>query len=141
MNIVPRKPFGELDGFFGEDDWFFPVFPTRGSYDPDMDVYDTEKDVVAKVSLPDINCDDVKISVEENVLKVAGKFEKEKEEKGKNYYRKEIKKGSFQRAVRLPSEVDEEKADATYENGILTITLPKIKQRKKEGREIKIKTK
>lgn len=141
MNIVPRKSFGELDGFFGDDDWFFPVFPTRGSYDPDMDVYETEKEVVAKVSLPDINCEDVKVSVEDGVLKISGKFEKEEEEKEKNYYRKEIRKGSFQRAVKLPSEVDEEKTDATYERGVLTVILPKIEPKKKEGKEIKIKTK
>jgi HSP20 family protein len=141
MNIIPRKPFSrELDNFFGEDDWFFPVFPTRGSFDPDMDVYETDKDVVAKIVLPDISCDDVKVSVEENVLKISGDFEEKKEEKEKNYWRKEIRSGSFQRAVRLPSEVDGEKSEATYEKGVLTIVLPKIKPKKKEEKEIKIKT-
>lgn len=141
MNIVPRKPFGELDSFFGDEDWFFPVFPTRAGFDPDMDIYETENDVVVKVVLPEINCDDIKISVEDDILKISGKFEEKSEEKEKNYWRKEIKKGSFQRSVKLPSEVDEERTDASYEKGVLSIVLPKIKQKKKDKKEIKIKTK
>jgi len=142
MNIIPQKPFGELDNFFRDDDWFFPVF-SRKSFDPDMDVYETEEDVIAEVSLPNINPENVNVWVEDGVLKISGEFEEkdEEEEKGKNYWRKEICKGSFQRAVRLPSEVDEDKTEATYEKGTLKVTLPKTEPKKKKGKEIKVKAK
>ncbi len=141
MNIIPRKPFEELDGFFRDDDWFFPVFSKRGSFEPDMDVYETEKEVVAKVSLPDIDVEDVKVSVEDGILKVSGEFEDEEKEEGKDYWRKEIRSGSFQRATRLPSRVDEVKTKARYEKGVLTITLPKVEEKKQKGKEIKIEAK
>ena len=142
MNIIPRRPFGELDDFFRDDDWFFPVF-SRRSAEPDMDVYETEKEVVAEVSIPNINPEDVKVFVEDGILKVSGEFEEmeEKGEKGKSYWQKEIRKGSFQRGVRLPTEVDESKTEATYENGVLTVTLPKIKLERKRRKEIKVKRK
>lgn len=140
MNIIPRKPFRELDDFFGDDDWFLPVFPRRGS-EPEMDVYETEKEIVAEISLPDMEEKDVKVSVEDGVLRVVGEKEEKDEEKGKNYWRREIRKGSFERAVALPSEVDEDKTEATYEKGVLKITMPKVEQKKKTGKEIKVKCK
>ena len=142
MNIIPRRPFNELDDFFRDDDWFFPVFSRKG-FDPDMDVYETEKDVVAEVSVPNINPDDVKVSVEDGVLRVVGEFEEKEEERGedKNYWRKEISRGSFQRAVRLPCEVDEEKTEATYEKGVLKVVLPKREPKEKKAKEIKVKSK
>ncbi len=141
MNIIPRKSFEEMDNFFHDDDWFFPVFSSKKFFEPDMDVYETEKNVVAKLSLPDINPDDVKVSVENGVLKIFGEFEEKNEENEKNYWKKEIRKGSFQRSARIPAEVNEEKTEAVYEKGILKITLPKVEEKKKKGREIKVKTK
>jgi HSP20 family protein len=143
MNIIPRDSFRELDKFFGDDDWFFPVFPSRKAFEPEMDVYETKKDVVAKISLPEIDCDDVSVSVEDGVLVISGDFKKESEDKDKerNYWRKEIRKGSFKRAIRLPAEVDENKTQADYENGVLVVTLPKVKPEKKRRREIKVKIK
>ncbi len=140
MNIVPRKPFGELDDFFRDDDWFFPVF-SRKDFEPDMDVYETEKDVVAEINLPNIDPNDIKVSVDDGVLKVSGDFEEKEEDKEKNYWKKEIRRGSFKRAIRLPAEVDEEKVDANYQNGILKVVLPKTKPKKKKEKEIKVKSK
>ncbi len=142
MNIIPRKTFGELENFFSDDDWFFPVF-SKKSFDPDMDVYETEKDVVAEINLPNISPENVDVWVEDGLLKVSGNFSEEEEEgeKGKSYWRKEIRKGSFQRAVRLPSEVNEDKTDAVYEKGVLKVTLPKTEPKKKKGKEIKVKEK
>ncbi len=141
MNIVPRKSFGEMDNFFN-DDWFFPVFSKKG-FDPEMDVYETENDVVAEVSLPDVDCDDVDVFVEDGVLRVTGEFadESEEGEQGKNYWKREIRKGSFQRAVRVPSEVDEDKVEAVYDKGVLKVTMPKVEPKKKEAKKIKVKKK
>ncbi len=112
-------------------------------FEPDMDVYETENEVVAEVNVPDINPDNINVSVDGNVLKISGEFEDKKEEgeKEKSYWKKEIRKGSFSRAVRLPSEVDENKSEAAYENGILKVTLPKTEEKERKGKEIKVKKK
>ncbi len=110
--------------------------------EPEIDIYETEKDVVAEVSLPDMDPKDIKVLVEENVLRVTGKREEKEEEKERGYYKREIRKGSFERAVRLPGEVDDRKSEADYKDGILKVTLPKVKPTKKgKSKEIKVKGK
>ncbi len=140
MDIVPRRPFRDLEDFFQDDDWFFPVFSRKGS-EPEIDVYETKKDVIAEVSLPNVNPDDIKVSVENDLLWVTGEINEEKEDKEKNYWRREIRRGSFQKAIRLPAKVNEDKADASYEKGVLKIALPKAKTKVKEKKEIKVKAK
>lgn len=137
MAIIPWKPFDEFDHFFSDEDWFLPVLP-KFQIGPVMDVYETDKEVVAEVNLPGIEPEKVDISVRNGVLRVSGASEEKTEEKKKGYWRKEIRKGSFERAVRLPSEVKEDKVDATYEKGVLKIVMPKI-QVKASEKKIKIK--
>jgi HSP20 family protein len=142
MNII-RRPFQDFDDFFKEDDnWFFPVFSRKMS-EPEMDVYETEKDVVAKINIPDFNEDDIKISIEDDVLKVSGEVKEESEEgeEGRSYWKKEIRKSSFSRSVRLPADVDEEKTEASYKNGLLEVVMPKKEPEKRKEKEIKIKSK
>jgi HSP20 family protein len=142
MNII-RRPFQDFDDFFSEDDnWFFPVFSRKMS-EPEMDVYETEKDVVAKINIPDFNQEDIKISIEDDVLKVSGEVREEKEEgeEGRSYWKKEIRKSSFSRSVRLPADVDEEKTEASYKNGLLEVVMPKKEPEKRKEKEIKIKSK
>jgi HSP20 family protein len=142
MNII-RRPFQDFDDFFSEDDnWFFPVFSRKMS-EPEMDVYETEKDVVAKINIPDFNQEDIKISIEDDVLKVSGEVEEEREEgeEGRSYWKKEIRKSSFSRSVRLPADVDEEKTEASYKNGLLEVVMPKKEPEKRKEKEIKIKSK
>jgi len=139
MAIIPWKPFDELDRFFSDEDWFLPVLP-RFQAGPVMDVYETDKNVVAEVNLPGIDPEKVDVSVKNRVLRVSGSSEEKTEEKKKGYWRKEIRKGSFERAVRLPSEVQEDKVDATYEKGVLKIVIPKTKAKVAE-KKVKIKVK
>ncbi len=139
MAIIPWKPFDELDRFFFDEDWFLPVFP-RFSAGPAMDVYETDKEVIAEVNLPGIDPKKIDITVKDQVLRVSGSSEEKTEEKKKGYWRKEIRKGSFERAVRLPCEVKEDKINATYEKGVLKIVMPKVKAKTGE-KKIKIKVK
>jgi HSP20 family protein len=139
MSLIPWKPFSDLDKFFGDDDWFFPVFPRMDITKPAMDVYETDKEVVAEVSIPDFDPEKVEVSVEDNVLRVSGKMDEEKEEKEKGYWRKEIRKGSFERMARLPVAVKEDEVDAVYEKGVLKITMPKAKTEPKPKVKIKVK--
>ncbi len=141
MALLPWKPFYDLDKFFEEEDFFLPVFSSKKINEPLIDIYETDKDIVAEMNIAGFKPENIDISVENGVLTVKGNIEEEKEDKNKNYWRKEIKKSSFEKMIRLPKEVDEDKTEANYENGILKITLPKIEQKKKTGKKIKIKTK
>jgi HSP20 family protein len=140
MPIIPWKPFSDLERFFEDDDWLLPVLPRWGAMKPAMDVYETEKDVVAEVSIPDFDPEKVDVSVKDGILIVSGKMDEKKEEQDKGYWRKEIRKGSFERMVRLPAAVKEDAVDATYEKGVLKIVMPKAEVRP-TSKKIKIKIK
>lgn len=139
MSIIPWKPFDDLDHFFSDEDWFLPMVP-KFQAGPVMDVYETDKDVVAEINLPGIDPKKINVSVKDGVLRVSGALEEKKEDKKKGYWRKEIRRGSFERAVRLPSEVEENKVDAAYEKGVLKIVVPKAKKALSE-KKVKIKVK
>lgn len=138
MPIIKYDPFRELDRFFDED--MFGVMPTvRKFAGPPMDVYETDTDLVVELQAPNLDPSKVNVSVEEGVLKIeAGKTEEKKDE-GKNYYRKEIRSDSFVRMLSLPVDVKEDESTASYENGILKISLPKTDVKKSKKVEIKIK--
>lgn len=138
MALIPWKPFGDLDKFFEDDEWLLPVFP-KGRMEPAMDVYETDKAVVAEVSVPNIDPEKINVSVENQILRVSGSMEEEKKEEKKGYWRKEIRKGSFERMVRLPVPVDESKVEAEYEKGVLKVTMPKIEA--KAAKKVKVKAK
>ena len=122
------NPFRSIEGqedafqdlvreFFGKSE--------GGNLLPPVEVAESEGDVTVKMAVPGVEKDQISISVDDHVLNVRGESKKETEEKKKNYYRQEIRYGSFARAVRLPAEVDAAKTAADLKNGILRITLPK----------------
>ena len=133
MILRKWEPFRDfIERFFDED-----VFPVRVS-SLATDVYETDKEVIVEMNVPGFKKEDIKISFQEGYLKVEGRTEEEKEEKEKNYWRKEIRKGSFVRTIPLPREVDVKKAKANLKDGVLKVSLPKIEESKDFGEEIKI---
>jgi HSP20 family protein len=106
-----------------------------------MDIYETDDKVVAEVELPGMKPENINVEVKDNVLRIEAKAEEKKEEKGKGYYRKEMGARYFKRAVSLPTEVIEEKAEAEYSDGILKVTIPKAKPKEAKEKKIKIKVK
>jgi len=140
MAIIPYKSFFDLDRFFEDEDWFLPVI-SKDKFFPEMDLYETDKEIVAEINAPGIDPEKTEIVIENGILSVKGEGEEKKEEKKKDYLRKEISHRSFYRSVRLPVEVDENKVEATYEKGILKITMPKKEAAKQKGKKIQIKTK
>jgi len=103
-----------------------------------MDMFENDSEVVFKAELPGVKPDEVDVSITEDVLTIKGEHKEEKEEKEANYFRKELRYGSFSRSVRLPASVNSNKAEAVFENGVLTLTLPKAEEVK--PRQIKVKT-
>ncbi len=94
---------------------------------PPMDMYETETSLVVELPLAGVRPEDVEVSVHKGMLVVKGEQKKEHEVEEKNYYRKEVRTGSFYREVVLPSSVSEEGVCAEFSNGILKIILPKSK--------------
>jgi HSP20 family protein len=106
---------------------------------PAVDMYQTDNEVVVKVSIPGVKADDVQISVTGEVLTIKGETKEKEETKDKAYHIREQRWGVFERALALPTEVVADKAKADFENGILTVTLPKAEEVR--PKTITIKTK
>lgn len=142
MSIIKYNPFDEIDNAWGDffnDNKFIPVVPKSASMMPPMDVYDDEKNVYVDVALSGVDPKDVTIEIESGVLCVSGNVEKKTEIDEKNYYKKEIRRSAFSRKVALPADVNGEKAEASYENGVLKISVPKRNEAKSKKIEVKIK--
>lgn len=111
------------------------------SFAPAIDVYETKKEVVVEAPLAGVDPNNVEISIENDVLTLKGEAKKESEVEEKNYYRKEIKEGSFFRSVALPAHVIGNKAEAESIEGMLKITIPKAPESKPKKISIKTKNK
>lgn len=109
---------------------------SKGTFVPELNVYETDKEFEVTVALPGMRKEDITISLEGNTLLISGEREL-KEEDDTKYHRIESRFGKFERSLPLPNTIDEEKIDATYENGVLTITVPKLKE--KAGKKIEVK--
>ena len=113
--------------------------PSEGLATLALDVFESADDVTVQASLPGIKPQEVDISITGDVLTIKGEKSEETEEKQGNYHLRERRYGAFQRSVSLPAAVQADKADAVFENGVLTLTLPKVEEIKPKS--IKIKTK
>ena len=106
---------------------------------PAVDMYQTDDEIVVKAALPGIKADEVQINVTGEVLTLKGETRQENETKEKSYHIREQRWGTFERSLVLPAEVVADKAKADFENGILTITLPKSEDVKPKSISIKTK--
>ena len=97
---------------------------------PPVDVFETENSIVLKADLPDVNKDEVDISIENNTLTIKGERQMEKETKEKNFYRMERSYGTFSRSFTLPPTVDGQTVNAKLADGVLTVTLNKREETK-----------
>ena len=105
---------------------------------PRLDVTETEKTVEVKAELPGLERKDIEITLDRGLLVIRGEKKEEKEEKGRYYHRVERRHGTFCRTVELPAVVKEEKIEATFKDGILTVTLPKAETEVKKVAHIEI---
>ena len=106
---------------------------------PAIDLYQTEDDVVVKAVLPGIKPDQVQINVTGDVLTIRGEVKEQDEQQDKAWHIREHRWGSFERSVALPVGVISDRANAEFENGILTITLPKSEEVKPKTITVKAK--
>jgi len=131
---------GSLDRFF--DDWFIGpstlwAMPTLSSLFP-VDVYREDGNLVIKAEVPGVTSDELDISVKDNVLTISGETKAEEEVKEENYVRRERRYGSFSRSLALPVEAEGDKAEAAFEDGVLTVTIPVAEEPQPEAVKIEV---
>ena len=144
-NLICWKPEREMmtlreamDRLF-DDAFTRPLNLTESWHGPALDMYQTDDDVVVKAALPGMKADDVQINITGDVLSIKGEMKEKNETKEKNYHIREQRWGSFERSVMLPTSVVSDKAKAEFEDGILTITLPKAEEVKPKIVTVKAK--
>jgi HSP20 family protein len=91
---------------------------------PSVDFYEKDNKYFLTAELPGMERDDISVTVDKGVVTVTGKKESSREDKGANYYLKESSYGSFSRSFRLPGEIEEDKVEATFKDGVLTLEMP-----------------
>lgn len=128
----------EMDRLF-EDFWKRPWREgITGEMEPAVEISDDKKSVTVKIQVPGVPKENIQVNVTDDVLTVKGEVKEEEEKEEKNYYRREIRYGSFSRAVPLPTSVIAEEAAAKLQDGVLEITIPKSEESK--VKEIPIQT-
>lgn len=118
--LIRWTPFRELDRVFDED-FFGPILQRFRA--PDVDLYETDSEVVAEVAIPGMDPKKVNVEIENNVLHIRG----------------EIRSGIFNRSIRIPTGIDVDRITAIYEYGILKIAMPKSEKAKPKKVSVEVK--
>jgi HSP20 family protein len=114
----------------------FEGFDNGGDgWTPPIDIERGKDKLVVRADVPGMNPEDIDVTVDDGVLTVSGTHEEKSEKKEKDYVRRERHFGSFQRSIRLPDGIDADQIDATYDNGVLELTIPLPKR---ESKPVKI---
>ncbi len=116
------------------------AWPLQKNFLPDIDVSENDKAIQVTAELPGMTEKDVEVSLHDNVLTVKGEKKHEEEKKEHNYHCIERRYGSFHRTIPLPEEVETDKIDASFKNGILNILIPKKEGQIEKAKKIEIKT-
>ncbi|MBN2305381.1 MAG: Hsp20/alpha crystallin family protein [Anaerolineae bacterium] len=141
-DVAVTDPFEAMDRMF-DDMWrgwpgrFSPVEGPRALMRPAMDVVETESEWTVRVDLPGMAPDDVKIEIDDHTLTISGEVGDTIEQETDRYHCRERYYGAFQRSVRLPDTVDVDKVQATFDNGVLNLALPKLPQAQPKRIEVK----
>jgi len=147
MELVPWRPFGELGSVRKEMDRLWNRFPGETPFArafteewmPSVDISETEDKFLIRAELPGLEAKDISVSISGEILTIKGEKKKETEEKGEHHYCTERYYGSFQRSFQLPTGVQGDKVEATFDKGVLKITLQKAEEAKKKQIEVKVK--
>lgn len=151
FDLLPsKKRRSDVPSIFSEMDdmlqkmWYDFPFHDLGAdvelnWSPRLDVSETDKALEVVADLPGMEKKDIKVSLDGDLLTIKGEKKEVKETKDKHYHTIERRSGSFYRAVRLPVEVQNDKIEANFKDGTLTLTLPKSKEAEKKVAQIEIK--
>jgi HSP20 family protein len=132
------SPFEEMDRMFESFfprrwmqpfRWDMPHFPELAELNmPRVDIIDRDTEIVVKAELPGVSKEDIDLSITDNTVTIKATTSHEEKEEQDNYYRCEISRGSFSRTIALPGDIDAESAKASFSDGILELTMPKMEK-------------
>lgn len=144
-NLIRFEPAHEMltlreamDQLFNEA-FTRPFGLTRDMHVPSVDMFQTDDNLVVRAALPGVKAEDVQISVTGDLLTIKGEMKEKTDAKEEAYHIREQHYGTFERTLSLPSEVLADKAKAEFENGVLTITLPKVEETRPKTITVKAK--
>ncbi len=146
--IVKRDPFAGFNGmkrlmdrFWDDPFWGFHGYTSQLRRDNPMpiDVTADEKQVVIQASLPGVKPEDVNVTIEDNRLTIEGQVNSVEETEKDRYVIRERHSGSFYRSLALPKDLQDDSVEARFENGVLTLTLPRLPEVKPQAKTIEIK--
>ncbi len=131
-NLMMNKRFSDImDEFFNE-----AVHTGNGSFVPGIDISETDEQFLITAEIPGVKKEDISINLENGRLSLSGKRSFKEEEEGKTFHRVETKYGSFNRSFLLPENIDEDSINASYEDGLLNISINKTENKVKKQIEI-----
>ncbi|MBD3271651.1 MAG: Hsp20 family protein [Elusimicrobia bacterium] len=141
MSLIRWEPRRSLlnelsDSFL--NDFFSMRGDKEASWMPHVELSETEKDYTVKTELSGVDKKDIQVSFEDGILTIKAEKKLEKEQTKRNYHYSELRYGQFQRSVSIPSAARQDQIKASFTNGLLEITLPKVEETKKESKSIKI---
>ncbi len=142
-------PFSELENLQREMNKLFdfsfhgPEFSNTsllgGRWAPSIDLYDSKDNIVVKTDLPGVSKGDIEVMIQDNMLTIKGEKKRSSDMKEEDYFRTERFIGTFHRSISLPTSVDRDNAQASYNNGVLELTLPKKEEAKPKQIKIEVK--
>ena len=135
---ILQREFDELvERFFCQEPVFSRSLFSR-TFTPVVDIVENENDIIVKAEIPGMEQKDLDVNLAGDVLTIKGEKKAEHEEKGDNLHRIERSYGNFSRSLALPCEVQQDKAEANYKNGVLSLRLPKSESCKKKAVKITV---
>jgi len=144
MTLIKYEPFKELENFDDKIQSLLNSFPEfnseyEESFNPKIDISEDEKNIYVDSELPGIKKNDIKISLNDNILTISGEKKSERNENNISFFRTERTYGSFSRSFTIPGEINPDTIDAKFEDGILKMVIEKLKEKKVTGKLINIK--
>lgn len=130
LPTITRRSFRPfyMPNFFDDD--FLPVLTNKSNSTPAVNIREDDKNYVLDFAIPGLEKKDLKIDMNEDVLTISSEMKNESEESKNGYRRKEFSYSSFSRSFYIPENVNREKIEATYKDGVLTVSLPKQEEEK-----------
>lgn len=145
MNLTKWEALSDVEDIFDQYLRRFgePLFNrmndlVRTNWRPRVDISETDKEFIIKGEIPDVNKEDVKVSIDEGVLSIKGERKQEVQDDNKKYHRIERHYGSFTRSFRLPENVDANGIKANFKDGMLVLNIPKTGESKPKSLAIPV---
>jgi HSP20 family protein len=144
MTLVKFEPFREFENIHDKIQRYFEDFSNIGlnlsdNFNPRIDISDDKDNITVSAEIPGVKKEDVKVTLQDNILTIEGEKKNINEKKDKNFYRSERSFGSFKRSFTLSVDVDSEKVEASFDDGILDVQMKKLEHKSISEKVIELK--